>query len=100
MIAHHEFLRQTLGDIGRDAAGILADEFDLLARDRIAVLLHIELDAVVDLRAGVGKLAGILVDNADLDGVLRAGRPETEHRQRKARPAAHRNFRIVASQFA
>ena len=40
MIAHDRFLRQTLGDVGRDAAGILADELDLLARDHVAVLLH------------------------------------------------------------
>ena len=59
LVAHHEFLRQPLGDIGRNAAGILADELDLLAGDGVAMLLHIELDAVVHLGGGVGELAGI-----------------------------------------
>ncbi len=66
-----ELLRQALGDVGRDAAGVLADDLDLLAGDGVAVLLHIKLEAVVDLRAGIGELAGIFVDHADLDGVLR-----------------------------
>ena len=43
------FLREALGDVRRDAAGVLADELDLLAGDGVAVLLHVELDAVVDL---------------------------------------------------
>ena len=57
LVAHDQFLREPLGDVGRDAAGILADDLDLLAGDRVAVLLHVELDAVVDLRAGIGELA-------------------------------------------
>ena len=57
VVAHDELLRQPFGEVRRHAAGVLADEFDLLAGDRVAVLLHIELDAVVDLDAGVGELA-------------------------------------------
>ena len=49
MIAHDQFLRQPFGEIGRYPADILADEFELLAGDRVAVLLHIELDAAVKL---------------------------------------------------
>ncbi len=59
VVADHELLREPFGDVGRDAAGILADKFDLLAGDRVAVLLHIKLDAVVHLRRGVGELPGI-----------------------------------------
>ena len=59
LVAHDQFLRETLGDVGFEAAGILADDLDLLAGDGVAVLLHVELDAVVDLRRGVGELAGI-----------------------------------------
>ena len=50
VVAHDQFLRQPLGDVGRDAAGVLADDLDLLAGDGVAVLLHVELDAVVHLR--------------------------------------------------
>ena len=57
LVAHDQLLREPLGDVGRDAADVLADDLDLLAGDRVAVLLHVELDAVVDLDAGVGELA-------------------------------------------
>ena len=73
LVAHDQFLRQALGDVRIRAAGVLADDLDLLAGDGVAVLLHVELDAVVDLRAGVGELAGIGSDDADLDGVLGVG---------------------------
>ena len=59
VVAHDEFLREPLGDVGARAAGILADDLDFLAGDGVAVLLHVELDAVVDLRGGVGELARI-----------------------------------------
>ena len=74
VIAHDQFLRQPLGDVGRDTAGVFADQFDLLAGDSVAVLLHVKLDGVVHLRGGVGELAGIRHDDADLDGVLRCCR--------------------------
>ncbi len=73
-IAHDQFLRQALGDVAARTAGVLADDFDLLAGDAVAVLLHVQLDAVVDLCRGVGELARIGGDDADLDGALRAGR--------------------------
>ena len=73
-VAHDHLLRQPLGDVRRDAAGVLADQLDLAAGDGVAVLLHVELDAVVDLRAGIGELAGIGHDHADLDGLLRVRR--------------------------
>ena len=71
MIVDQQLLRQTLGLVGR-AGRILADQFDLLAGDRVAVLLHVELDAVVHLRGRICELAGIGHEQADLDGVLRA----------------------------
>jgi hypothetical protein len=38
------------------------------------MLLHVELDGVVHLRRRVGELPGIRHDQADLHGLLRAGR--------------------------
>ena len=78
LVAHDQFLREALGDVRRDAAGVLADDLDLLAGDGVAVLLHVELDAVVDLRRGVGELARIGQDDADLDGALRVRRTGAE----------------------
>ena len=74
LVADHQLLRESLGDIRRHAAGILDDQFDLLAADGLAVLLHVGLDAVLHLDAGVGELARQRHDQADLDGVLGAGR--------------------------
>ena len=54
---------------------VLADEFDLLARDRVAMLLHIELDGVVHLRGGVGELASNPTANPNTTD-LRATRRE------------------------
>ena len=89
LVAHDHLLRQALGDVRRDAAGVLADEFDLLAGDGVAVLLHVELDAVVDLGAGIGELSRIGHDHADLDGALGAAavrRPRAAwRRSRQAR---------------
>ena len=34
LVAHHQLLRQALGHVGRDAAGVPADELDLAARRR------------------------------------------------------------------
>jgi hypothetical protein len=71
MVVDEQLLRQTLGLIRR-AGRVLADQFDLLAGDHIAVLLHVELDAVIHLRGRIGELTGIGHEQADLDGVLRA----------------------------
>ena len=73
LVAHDRLLRQTLGRVRRDAAVVLADEFDLLAGNRVAVLLHVELDAVVDLGARIGELSGKGHDHADLDAALSQG---------------------------
>ncbi len=81
LVADDRLLRQALGDVRRDAAIVLADQLDLLAGDLVAVLLHVELDAVVDLRARIGELAGERHDDADPDGVLERGQTLT-------RPAA------------
>ena len=74
LVTHDEFLGEALGDVGRDAADILADDLDLLAGDHVAVFLNVELDAVVELRARIGELTGIGVDDADFHGVLGHGR--------------------------
>jgi hypothetical protein len=71
MIVDKQLLRQTLGLVG-GAGCILADQFDLLAGDHVAVLLHVQLDAVVHLRGRIGELAGIGHEQTDLDGVLSA----------------------------
>ena len=52
-------------------AGIAQDDLDLLAGDRVAVLLHVEIDGGLDLLAGRGLLPRHRHDEADLDGVLR-----------------------------
>ena len=92
LVAHDQFLGEALGDIRRDAAGILADELDLLAGDRVAMLFHVKLDGVVHLRRRVGELAGIRHDQADLHGLLRARRRH-EQRGKQARDQcfAHKN---------
>ena len=70
-VAHDQLLRQPLGDVGRRAADIAADDLDLLAGNGVAVLLHVGLDAVVELDAGIGELARQHVDQSDLDRALR-----------------------------
>jgi hypothetical protein len=91
VIAHDQFLRQPFGEIGRHAADILADEFELLAGHHVAVLLHIELDAAVELDAGVGELARIRIDDADLDSVLGQRRAAGDgERRRQSRKAAQK----------
>ena len=92
------FLRQPFGEVGRDAARVLADELDLLAGNRVAVLLHVQGDAVVDLGAGVGELTGILVDHPDLDRLLRVGCAGAK-RQHDSGERQHNSFRIAPSRF-
>ena len=50
------------------------------------MLLHIELDAVVELHAGIGELPGKRQDHADLDGLLclRTGGAGEQRQQAKA----------------
>src|SRR5262249_20867277 len=48
-------------------------QLDLLAGDRVAMLLDVELDGIVHLRRGVGELARERHDQADLDGALSIG---------------------------
>ena len=62
----------------RDRAVVLEDDFDLLARDGRAMLRLIELHGSIDLLAGRGLLAGHRHNQADLDGILRDGRPGEE----------------------
>ena len=84
MIADDRLLSEPFRGVGKHASRILANELDLLAGDRVAVLLHPKRDAMVDLRPGVGELSGILVNHSDFDRVLGAGRPGADKRQRHA----------------
>ena len=54
MVAHDQFLRQPFGDVGRDAAGILADELDLSVGNGVAMLFDVKLDGIVHLRGSIG----------------------------------------------
>ena len=67
LVAHDELLGEPLGDVGRNAAIVLADDLDLLARDGVALLLHVEFEAVIELDACIRELAGVGDDQADLD---------------------------------
>jgi len=71
-VTDNQFLCEPFRHVGRRTADVSADDLDLLAGDGVAVLLHVGLDAVVELDAGVGELAGQNVDQPDLDGALRA----------------------------
>jgi hypothetical protein len=62
-------------------------QLDLLAADRLAVLLHVGLDAILHLDAGIGELARQRHDQADLEGVLGAGRRDAG--QQNGDDAAH-----------
>ena len=86
LVAHDQFLGETLGHIRRGAASprILADQLDLLAGNRIAMLLHVELDGVVHHGGDIGELTRIGHDQADLHRVLgmrRGGRDQRCGRQ-------------------
>ena len=53
LVVHHQLLGEPLGHVG--IAGVVADDqFDLLAGNRVAVLLHVELGAGGELLAGRG----------------------------------------------
>ena len=94
LVAGDQFLRQALGDRRIDAADVLADDLDLLAGDRVAVLLHEQLDGIVLLRCSIGELAGIGLDQADLDGACACA--DTPKSAAAARPSTNVvNLRIV-----
>src|SRR6202171_3006438 len=59
---------------GGERGVVLEDDLDLLARNRVAVPLHVQLDRIVDLLAGRGLAAGHRQDQADLHALLRACR--------------------------
>ena len=73
LVVDDQFLREPPRDV-RHGGVVLDDQLDLLAGDRGAVLLLIELHAAHDLLADRGELAGQRLDDADLDGVLGRGR--------------------------
>jgi hypothetical protein len=75
-----KLLRQALGDVG--LTGIVAgNDFDLLAGDFVAVLLHVKFDRRFDLAAGRGGGPGHRQDETDFDGVFgkrQAGKAEAQ----------------------
>ena len=73
LVVDDQFLREALGIVG-DRAVILQDDLDLPAGDGVALLLHVELDRIVDLLAGRRLAAGHRQDQADLHALLSAGR--------------------------
>ena len=75
LVANDQFLREAFGDVRIRSASVLADELDLLARDRVAVLFDEQLDTIVHLRRGVGELARVSHDQTDFYGVLRLRDP-------------------------
>ena len=83
LVTHDQLLRKPLCGIRR-ASGILADERDLTARNRIAVLLHVQLDAVVHLRGRVRKLAREAHQQTDLQHLLRMRDTNAVAEQQKA----------------
>ncbi|CCE10035.1 hypothetical protein BRAS3843_370020 [Bradyrhizobium sp. STM 3843] len=73
LVVDDQFLRQPLGVVGQRGV-VLEDDLDLLAGDGVAVLLHVELDGIVDLLAGRRLAAGHRHDQPDLEGVLGGSR--------------------------
>ena len=67
-VAGDEFLRKALGYVGRHAAHVLTNDLNFPAGNRIALLLHVELDAVVELGGRVGELPRVGQNDTDLDG--------------------------------
>ncbi len=72
-VVDDQFLRETLGIVGNRRV-VLQDDFDFLAGDGVALLLHVQLDRIVDLLAGRGLAAGHRQDQADLHALLRPSR--------------------------
>ena len=81
VIVADQLLGEALGHVGR-AGVVLDDERDLLAGDRIAVLLNVELRGRALLFAGRGRRAGHRHDHADGHGIVVG--------QRRRRRAARR----------
>src|SRR5262249_32860104 len=71
VVVDGELARHPLGDVGR-ARVVTPDDLDLAARDRVAMLLDVELDRVVHLRRRVRELARIGQDQPDLERLLGA----------------------------
>ena len=76
LVVDDQLLRQTLGHVG-DAGVVLDDQLDLLARDRIALLLHVQLRRRLDLPARRGERPGHRQDEADLHRLLRHAPPRS-----------------------
>ena len=77
LVVDDQFLREALGVIGITAI-IFDDKLDLLARDRVAILLHVEFCAGNHLLAGRRERTAQRHQKTDLDSVLRQCRRNAE----------------------
>src|SRR5262249_56050236 len=84
LVVDDELLRQPLGVVGNTAI-VLDDEVDLLAADAGTVLVHVHLDAGLDLLADRGEPAGERQHDADLHVLSRsAGGRQRAPRERNS----------------
>jgi hypothetical protein len=88
VVAHHQLLRQALGDVGGGAADVLGDQLDLAPGDRVAVHLHVGARAVQHLAGGIGELPGQRERHADLDRLL------CKHRRGDGKRRHHRQHLV------
>jgi len=65
LVVHQQLLRHALGHLRRHAGVVLDDELDLAPGHGVAVLRHIDVDAMLDLLAVVGERTGHRQHKAD-----------------------------------
>jgi hypothetical protein len=89
LVVDDQLLRQPFGVVG-NAGVILDDEVDLLAGDGGAVLVHVHLDAGLDLLADWGEPAGEWQHHADLHVLSKgAGGRQRRRRERNSNDTQH-----------
>ena len=92
VVAGDQFLRESLGDIGRRAGGVLLHDFDLLASDGVTVLLHVRLHAAKHLLAVLREGSGELRHHAQLHHTLRVRGPRHRQQANSRQRASHHVF--------
>ena len=93
LVALNQLLRVALGDFRLRAAIVAGQQHDLAPGDRVAVLAHIELGAILHPLALIGEEAGEGADEADLDrgaaGLVRTRGCGDEQEGEQERGAPH-----------